>query len=260
MPVLITVDELAERLASDAGHVVLLDVRWQLNGPPGHDEYLNGHLPGAVYVDLDTELAGEGPTSRRSPARACCSTRAPASATAARSSRSTRRPATSPVLPAPRRAPTSRMTAASSQRRSCADASPPSAPTASARSPSIAAQASPPPTRSPPSRSPASTPRSIQARGRNGATTTCRSRPSERQGPGSARLEETEPAEPRSAQGVLSLPAGGVAGGPGGAEGRVASSAFWTLSASRPSALARSLANLLRSAAICSLSALKSGC
>ncbi|KOX12121.1 3-mercaptopyruvate sulfurtransferase, partial [Micromonospora sp. NRRL B-16802] len=31
----------------------LLDVRWRLTGPPGHDDYLAGHLPGAVFVDLD---------------------------------------------------------------------------------------------------------------------------------------------------------------------------------------------------------------
>jgi thiosulfate/3-mercaptopyruvate sulfurtransferase len=35
----------------------LLDVRWQLGGPPGIGQFRTGHLPGAVYVDLDTELA-----------------------------------------------------------------------------------------------------------------------------------------------------------------------------------------------------------
>lgn len=35
----------------------LLDVRWSLGDSGGHDAYLAGHLPGAVYVDLDTELA-----------------------------------------------------------------------------------------------------------------------------------------------------------------------------------------------------------
>ncbi|MFJ8001958.1 sulfurtransferase [Streptomyces sp. NPDC096310] len=37
---------------------VLLDIRYQLGGPPGRPAYEAGHLPGAVYVDLDTELAG----------------------------------------------------------------------------------------------------------------------------------------------------------------------------------------------------------
>ncbi|QZN85106.1 sulfurtransferase [Cellulomonas sp. C5510] len=35
----------------------LLDVRWTLGGPPGIGAYREGHLPGASYVDLDTELA-----------------------------------------------------------------------------------------------------------------------------------------------------------------------------------------------------------
>ncbi len=37
---------------------LLLDVRWQLGGPPGLPQYRLGHLPGAVFVDLDAELAG----------------------------------------------------------------------------------------------------------------------------------------------------------------------------------------------------------
>ncbi|MEU1672809.1 sulfurtransferase [Streptomyces roseifaciens] len=37
---------------------VLLDVRYQLGGPPGLPEYEAGHIPGAVYVDLEGELAG----------------------------------------------------------------------------------------------------------------------------------------------------------------------------------------------------------
>jgi thiosulfate/3-mercaptopyruvate sulfurtransferase len=37
---------------------VLLDIRWRLGGPPGIDSYRAGHIPGAVYVDLDTDLAG----------------------------------------------------------------------------------------------------------------------------------------------------------------------------------------------------------
>jgi thiosulfate/3-mercaptopyruvate sulfurtransferase len=36
----------------------LLDVRWELGGPPGLDLYLEGHIPGAVFVDLETALAG----------------------------------------------------------------------------------------------------------------------------------------------------------------------------------------------------------
>ncbi|MGH3349434.1 MAG: sulfurtransferase [Nocardioides sp.] len=67
MNVLISADELATALGSDHPPV-LLDVRWQLGGPPGHESYLEGHVPGAVYVDLDTELAGHGePTDGRHP-------------------------------------------------------------------------------------------------------------------------------------------------------------------------------------------------
>jgi thiosulfate/3-mercaptopyruvate sulfurtransferase len=44
---------------------VLLDVRWRLAGPPGLDSYQQGHLPGAVFADLDRDLAGPpGPGGR----------------------------------------------------------------------------------------------------------------------------------------------------------------------------------------------------
>jgi thiosulfate/3-mercaptopyruvate sulfurtransferase len=44
---------------------VLLDVRWRLGGPPGIDSYREGHLPGAVFIDLDRELAAPpGPAGR----------------------------------------------------------------------------------------------------------------------------------------------------------------------------------------------------
>lgn len=36
----------------------LLDVRWELGGPRGLRSFEAGHIPGAAYVDLDTELAG----------------------------------------------------------------------------------------------------------------------------------------------------------------------------------------------------------
>lgn len=37
---------------------VLADVRWYLDGRSGRDAWLGGHLPGAVFVDLNTVLAG----------------------------------------------------------------------------------------------------------------------------------------------------------------------------------------------------------
>jgi thiosulfate/3-mercaptopyruvate sulfurtransferase len=38
--------------------LVLADVRWYLDGRNGRDAYDEGHLPGAVFVDLDRWLAG----------------------------------------------------------------------------------------------------------------------------------------------------------------------------------------------------------
>ena len=46
---------------------VLLDVRWRLGGPPGIDSYHEGHLPGAVFVDLDRDLAGPPGAGGRHP-------------------------------------------------------------------------------------------------------------------------------------------------------------------------------------------------
>ncbi|MFF2955930.1 sulfurtransferase [Kitasatospora sp. NPDC057965] len=53
---LVSVTGLREALAS-ARPPVLLDVRWQLGGPPGIEDYTAGHLPGAHFVALDTDLA-----------------------------------------------------------------------------------------------------------------------------------------------------------------------------------------------------------
>lgn len=54
--VLVDAVALAAELAGDEPPV-LLDVRWALGRSDGHEQYLAGHLPGAVYVDLDSELA-----------------------------------------------------------------------------------------------------------------------------------------------------------------------------------------------------------
>ncbi|MFQ1002998.1 sulfurtransferase [Modestobacter sp. SSW1-42] len=55
-------------LRADAPDVVLLDVRWALGDPHGHARYLTGHLPGAVFVDLDAELsAPPSPAAGRHP-------------------------------------------------------------------------------------------------------------------------------------------------------------------------------------------------
>ncbi|MFE4175985.1 sulfurtransferase [Streptomyces sp. NPDC056909] len=64
MTAIITAAELAGESAGPRPPV-LLDIRWQLGGPSGRPAYEAGHLPGAVYVDLDRELAGPpGPDGR----------------------------------------------------------------------------------------------------------------------------------------------------------------------------------------------------
>lgn len=59
---LVSTEKLASLLA-DTDPPVVLDVRWRLRGVPGAQSYLEGHLPGAVFLDVDTDLAaapGEG--------------------------------------------------------------------------------------------------------------------------------------------------------------------------------------------------------
>ena len=45
----------------------VLDVRWRLGGPPGIGSYREGHIPGAVFLDLDRELCGVPGASGRHP-------------------------------------------------------------------------------------------------------------------------------------------------------------------------------------------------
>jgi thiosulfate/3-mercaptopyruvate sulfurtransferase len=53
---LITPDEL-DRLLADGSPLTLLDVRWRLDRPDGRADYEDAHIPTAVYVSLDDELA-----------------------------------------------------------------------------------------------------------------------------------------------------------------------------------------------------------
>jgi thiosulfate/3-mercaptopyruvate sulfurtransferase len=66
--VLIAVDDLP---AAQAGGAQLLDVRWRLGETPGRgfDSYLQGHLPGARFLDLEAVLTGatDDPTLGRHP-------------------------------------------------------------------------------------------------------------------------------------------------------------------------------------------------
>lgn len=55
-------------LAEHRGEVVVCDVRWYLDGRSGLSAYRAGHLPGAVFVDLDRYLAGPpSPAAGRHP-------------------------------------------------------------------------------------------------------------------------------------------------------------------------------------------------
>ncbi|MFF9086570.1 sulfurtransferase [Streptomyces sp. NPDC014991] len=74
MTAIITATRLADELTG-ANPPVLLDVRWQLSlakaaGAPAFDgpaAYAAGHIPGAVFVDLDRELAAAPGTNGRHP-------------------------------------------------------------------------------------------------------------------------------------------------------------------------------------------------
>lgn len=61
---LVSVTELAELMQDDA--VRIIDVRWRLSvpggrtQPDGREEYLHGHVPGAVFADLEKELTRHG--------------------------------------------------------------------------------------------------------------------------------------------------------------------------------------------------------
>lgn len=46
---------------------VVLDVRWRLTGPPGVEDYRAGHIPGAAFIDLDRDLAGQPGSEGRHP-------------------------------------------------------------------------------------------------------------------------------------------------------------------------------------------------
>ncbi|MGF7237560.1 MAG: 2-dehydropantoate 2-reductase N-terminal domain-containing protein, partial [Frankia sp.] len=65
--VLVEATTLRRRLA-EPNPPALLDVRWALGDPHGRDHHRAGHIPGAVYVDLDRELSGPpSPAAGRHP-------------------------------------------------------------------------------------------------------------------------------------------------------------------------------------------------
>ena len=52
----------AHWLRAHRDRVIVVDTRWYLDGRSGHEAYLGGHLPGAVFADVDTDLSA--PASR----------------------------------------------------------------------------------------------------------------------------------------------------------------------------------------------------
>ncbi len=56
-----------EWLAQNHGHVALADVRWSLQDGPKVGDYHAGHLPGAVFVDLDADISDTPGRSGRHP-------------------------------------------------------------------------------------------------------------------------------------------------------------------------------------------------
>lgn len=70
--ILTTAVELRAAIAAgryhDGGPVRVLDVRWWLDRPDGRPAFREGHVPGARYADLDTQLAEHGdPAAGRHP-------------------------------------------------------------------------------------------------------------------------------------------------------------------------------------------------
>jgi thiosulfate/3-mercaptopyruvate sulfurtransferase len=58
----------AEEVDRDPGAFRIVDVRWYLDGRSGRDAFQAGHVPGAVFCDLDVVLASHGePTAGRHP-------------------------------------------------------------------------------------------------------------------------------------------------------------------------------------------------
>jgi thiosulfate/3-mercaptopyruvate sulfurtransferase len=46
---------------------VVLDVRWRLGGPSAREEYASGHVPGALFLELDLDICGPPGAGGRHP-------------------------------------------------------------------------------------------------------------------------------------------------------------------------------------------------
>ncbi|EUA26932.1 rhodanese-like domain protein [Mycobacterium intracellulare] len=78
--VLISATELAGVIET-GDPVSVLDVRWRIDETDGRAAYLEGHIPGAVYVSLEDELSDHSISGRgRHPCRRAATWRSPRAA------------------------------------------------------------------------------------------------------------------------------------------------------------------------------------
>ena len=56
-PPFVSIDDLDVLLGESSIHVVVADVRWYLDGRDAREVFRAGHVPGAVFVDVDVDLA-----------------------------------------------------------------------------------------------------------------------------------------------------------------------------------------------------------
>ena len=67
-PPFLSIDDVDRLRAEPSLHVVMADVRWYLDGRDAREVFRSGHIPGAVFVDVDTDLATHGrPADGRHP-------------------------------------------------------------------------------------------------------------------------------------------------------------------------------------------------
>lgn len=64
---LVSVAQLDAVLRAGGERPTLLDVRWELGAGPGHERYLQAHIPGAAFVDLEADLAAPAGRGGRHP-------------------------------------------------------------------------------------------------------------------------------------------------------------------------------------------------
>ena len=60
IPPFVSIDDVDRLLAEPSIDVVIADVRWYLDGRDARSVYRAGHIPGAVFVDVDSDLSTPG--------------------------------------------------------------------------------------------------------------------------------------------------------------------------------------------------------